>query len=64
VYSIACSGKVEIGEFSGFGRPMWMNGDICMWEAGDGNEVKFKFYEAGCLLEVRIIKERWVTSAV
>jgi len=64
VYSIACSGKVQIGEFRGFGRPMWANEDIFIWDAGDGNELKFKFYEAGCLLEVGIIKERWVTRAM
>jgi hypothetical protein len=64
VYSIGCSRKIKIGKSNRFAEPMWIDQDIAMWNGRDGNMIKFKFYEAGCLLEVGVIKEGWVVSAM
>jgi len=63
ISSIRYPGEIQIGESGGSQRFKWGNGDIVMWDGGNGDKMEFELHEAGHFLKVGVIEERWITSA-
>jgi len=61
MYSVGCPGKIQIRESCGLRRLTWTDRHVVMRDGGGWNKMELEFYEAGCLLEVAVIKEGWIT---